>query len=335
LILMRQFVRPKVVISKCIEFDHCRYDGSMITSDFVKALKPHVDFSPVCAEIEVGLGVPRRSIRIVQIDGELRLIQPSTGLDVTEKMRAFSTQFLKSLYEVDGFILKFRSPSCGMKDVRVYSGPSKAGAASKVPGFFGGAVVESFPDLAIEDEGRLRNINIREHFLTKLYALAGFRVVQNHGSISELIQFHTINKLLLAAHSQKESQTMGNIVANRENMGFTEQTRLYREHLAETLKRPPRYSAKVNVLMHTLGYFSKELSHEEKAHFLLNIEKYRDKKIPFSALLVMLQSWIARFGEDYLRNQTFFEPFPDELVELCEDSQCEWAGEELFLGRGG
>jgi len=225
-----------------------------------------------------GLGVPRSSIRIVQIDGELRLIQPTTGLDVTEKMRAFSTQFLNSLSEVDGFILKFRSPSCGMKDIRVYSGSSKGGSVSKVPGFFGGAVVESFPDLAIEDEGRLRNINIREHLLTKLYALASFKMVQNHGSISNLIQFHTINKLLLAAHSQKESRTLGNIVANRENLGFTEQTRLYREHLAEALKRPPKYSAKVNVLMHSLGYFSEELSHEEKAHFLLNIEKYRDKK---------------------------------------------------------
>lgn len=52
---MRLFVRPKVVISKCIEFDNCRYDGSLIPSDFVKALKPHVDFSPVCAEMEIGL----------------------------------------------------------------------------------------------------------------------------------------------------------------------------------------------------------------------------------------------------------------------------------------
>ena len=70
---MRQFVRPKVVISKCIEFDHCRYDGSMISSDFVKALKAHVDFLPVCAEMEIGLGVPRDTIRIVSVDGEIRL----------------------------------------------------------------------------------------------------------------------------------------------------------------------------------------------------------------------------------------------------------------------
>ena len=330
---MRQFSRPKIVISKCIEFDHCRYDGSLIPSDFVKALKPHVDFSPVCAEMEIGLGVPRDTIRIVSINGKPRLVQPTTGLDVTERMKDFSTHFLSSMLDIDGFILKYRSPSCGMKNVKVYSGSAKAGAVSKIPGFFGGAVVNSFPDLVIEDEGRLRNLNIREHFLTRLYALASFRKVQNEGSVSELIQFHTANKLLLAAHSQKESKILGNIVANRENLGFVEQSWLYRKHLAEALKRPPKYTSKVNVAMHSLGYFSSKLSHHEKANFLQNIERYKDRRIPFSALSAMLQSWIARFGEEYLRNQTFFEPFPEELVELCMDSQCEWAGSELFEGR--
>ena len=331
---MRLFARPKVVISKCIEFDHCRYDGSLIPSDFVKALKPHVDFSPVCAEVEIGLGVPRSSLRIVSSNGEPRLIQPTTGLDVTKKIRAFSTQFLSSFSDVDGFILKYRSPSCGMKDIKVYSGSAKAGAISKIPGFFGGAVVNTFPDLAIEDEGRLRNFNIREHFLTRLYALASFRKVQNEGSVSERIQFHTANKLLLAAHSQKEAKILGNVVANRENLKFAEQARLYRNHLSEALKRPPKYTSKVNVLMQSLGYFSDELSHDEKAYFLQNIERYKERRMPFSALLAMLQSWIVRFGEEYLGNQTFFEPFPDDLIELCRDTQCEWAGSELFEGRG-
>jgi uncharacterized protein YbgA (DUF1722 family)/uncharacterized protein YbbK (DUF523 family) len=330
---MRFFPRPEVFISRCIEFDHCRYDGSLIPSDFVKALKPHVDFSPVCPEMEIGLGVPRDSIRIVAVNGEPRLVQPTNGLDITEKMMDFSANFLKSLPDVDGFILKYRSPSCGMKDIKVYSGSAEAGAVSKIPGFFGGAVVKSFPDLAIEDEGRLRNFNIREHFLTKLYALASFRKVKDEGSVSGLVKFHTANKLLFAAHSQKESRILGNIVASHENMGFKEQAMLYRMHLAEALKRPPKYTSKVNVLMHSLGYFSDKLSHEEKAHFLRNIDRYRARKIPFSALATMIQSWITRFGEEYLRNQTFFEPFPEDLIELCQDTQCEWEGSDLFERR--
>ncbi len=322
-----------MVLSKCIEVAKCRYDGSMIPSDFVKALEPHVDFIPVCAEMEIGLGVPRDSIRIVSIKGEHRLVQPATGLDVTDKMGDFSSSFLASLQEVDGFILKYRSPSCGMKDIKVYSGSAKSTAVSKTAGFFGGAVVKSFPDLAIEDEGRLRNFNIREHFLTKLYALSSFREMQNRRSVSDLIQFHTENKLLLAAHSQKEAKILGNIVSNRESLDFADQAKLYRMHLAEALKSPPRYTSKANMLNHSLGYFSEELSIDEKANFLRNIERFKEKRLPFSALLAVLQSWIARFGAEYLRNQTIFAPFPEELIELCRDTQCEWSGSELFEGR--
>ena len=320
-------------MSRCIEFDHCRYDGSMIPSDFVAALKPYADFVPVCAEMEIGLGVPRNTIRIVSIKGEPRLIQPATGLDVTDKMLSFSKSFLDSLSEIDGFILKFRSPSCGMKDIKVYSGPDKSSSVAKAAGFFGGAAVKRYPDLAIEDEGRLRNNNLREHFLTRIFTLAAFRKAEQDASASALLEFHTANKLLLAAHSQKELKVLGNIVANREKRNISPLMTEYREHLSIAMMRPPRYTSKANVLMHSLGYFSPELSAEEKAFFLQSIEKYKQKKIPFSAPLSVLQSWIARFDEDYLKNQTFFAPFPEELIELCRDTQCEWAGTDLFEGR--
>jgi uncharacterized protein YbgA (DUF1722 family)/uncharacterized protein YbbK (DUF523 family) len=296
-------------------------------------MKPYVDFRPVCAEMEIGLGVPRSSIRIVSVNGEPRLIQPATGLDVTERMMDFSDHFLSSLSDVDGFILKFRSPSCGMKDIRVYSSSADGVAISKTSGFFGGAVVKSFPDLAIEDEGRLRNFNIREHFLIKLFALASFREVRNSGDVSDLIRFQEVNKFLLTAHSQKETKLLGKIVANQEGLDFEKQAAFYREHMARALKRPPKTSSRANVLMHLLGYFKDQLTFKEKEHFIASVGKYKDRKIPFSGPLAMLQSWAVRFGQDYVKNQTIFEPFPEDLIELCADSQCEWAGEEPFRGR--
>jgi uncharacterized protein YbgA (DUF1722 family) len=221
-----------------------------------------------------------------------------------------------------------------MKGIKVYSGSTNSGAVSKVSGFFGGAAAKAFPHLAIEDEGRLRNFNIREHFLTKLYILAGFRKMENEASVSSLIEFHTVNKLLLAAYSQKELKILGNIVANRERLDFADQSSLYRKHLGLALNRPIRYTSRANVLIHSFGYFSAELSKDEKAQFLQSIEKYKNKKIPSSGPMSMLQSWIARFGEDFLSRQTFFEPFPEDLIELCRDSQCEWAASDLFDGRG-
>lgn len=94
---MREFVRPKVVVSKCLEFDHCRYNGDMISSPIVAKLKEHVDFVPVCAEVEIGLGIPRSPVRIILDNGEHRLVQPVSGKDVTEDMKAFCTKFLDSV----------------------------------------------------------------------------------------------------------------------------------------------------------------------------------------------------------------------------------------------
>ena len=218
---MREFVKPRVVVSKCLEFDHCRYNGAMISSLIVAKLKEYVDFLPVCVEVEIGLGIPRSPVRIILEKGEHKLIQPSSGKDVTEDMNAFCTDFLDSLEEIDGFILKFGSPSCGLKDVKVYPSISKSGAIEKTSGYFGNEILKRYPFLPIEDEGRLRNSRIKEHFLTKLFIFAAFRKVKSEGNIKNLVKFHTENKYLLMAYSKAELRKLGAIVANKERKPLT------------------------------------------------------------------------------------------------------------------
>jgi uncharacterized protein YbbK (DUF523 family) len=182
---MKNFVKPEIIVSKCLGFAHCRYDGQIIPDEFVEKLKPFVEFKPICPEVSIGLGVPRDPIRIVMIRDEFRLIQPATGLDLTEKMKDFAESFLSSAGQVDGFIFKSRSPSCGLKDVKIYPDANKEMPLSKGSGFFGKAVLDKFPDLAIEDEGRLKNFIIREHFLTKLFTISSFHKVKE----SKLLDF--------------------------------------------------------------------------------------------------------------------------------------------------
>ncbi|MGB2696677.1 MAG: DUF523 and DUF1722 domain-containing protein, partial [Candidatus Zixiibacteriota bacterium] len=228
---LREFVKPIVVVSKCIEFESCRYNGLKVSSDVVKKLMPHVQFSPVCPEVEIGLGTPRNPIRLVMVNGKARLIQPVTKDDVTDKMNHFTSSFLDSLDEVDGFILKNRSPSCGIKDVKVYAGAEKGMAVRKGKGFFASSVLERFSHLAIEDEGRLTNFRIREDFLTKAFTLARFRQVKKSRSMRELVGFQTENKFLLMAYNQKEMRILGRIVANHEKKPKEEVFRNYEHHL--------------------------------------------------------------------------------------------------------
>jgi len=314
---LREFVKPRAVISKCIEFENVRWDGQIISSDFVKKLMLHVEFIPVCPEVEIGLGVPRYPIRIVLLNGELRLIQPATNLDLTEKMRSFVYSFLDSLQEVDGFILKSRSPTSAIRDAKIYpSTEKKVAPISKGPGFFAAIVLESFPHLAIEDEGRLRNPRIKEHFLKKLFTLASFREVKTSNSLRNLVRFHSENKLLFKTYDQKETRNLGGIVANQQKKAFDEMVVDYEQHLSKALRRAPRCGSTINVMMNAMGYFSDKLSKQEKSFFLDSLEKYRAAKLPLSVSTSILKSWIIRFKEDYLLNQTFFEPYPEELADI-------------------
>jgi uncharacterized protein YbgA (DUF1722 family)/uncharacterized protein YbbK (DUF523 family) len=313
--------RPTVVTSKCLGFAACRYNGLSISSDFVKALMPYVDFVPVCAEMEIGLGVPREPIRVASGPGGFRLLQPSTGLDVTERMVRFAATFLDSLSTVDGFILKSRSPSCGVRDVKVFRGVEKEAAVGKGSGFFGAAVVERFPGHPVEDEGRLLNFRIREHFLTSLYSLTRFRAARARLAMRDLVDYQARNKLLLMSYNQKEMRILGKIVANPEKRAPAEVFGEYEAHLRSAFARPPKYTSNINVLMHALGYFKDGLTPPEKAHFIASLEKYHAGKIPLSATLSIVNSWLARFGNDYLKQQTYFEPYPEGLVEITDSGK--------------
>ena len=311
---MRKFTIPRVVLSRCIEFEPVRWDGRIIASELVKNLKPHVEFITVCPEVEIGLGIPREPVRIIKKGDKLRLIQPATGYDYTEKMEQFTNVFLSELPEVDGFILKSGSPSSAMKDTKIYPSMEKTAALGRGPGLFGGAVVAKFGHLAVEDEKRLLNPRIREHFLIKLYTLADFRAVKESGSINRLIDFQSHNKLLFTAYSQKELHIMGRIVAHPGSKPFIEVINEYQFHLWNTLKQPPRRGAYENILTKAAGYFTSKLSKNEKNFFLDTVTKYKAGKLPLSTPLNLVRSWIIRFNEEYLLQQTFLEPYPEELI---------------------
>ncbi|MBD3255751.1 MAG: DUF1722 domain-containing protein [Candidatus Lokiarchaeota archaeon] len=326
---MNEFPKPIVIISKCIEFEFCRWNGMIIKSPFVKILKKFVDFRPVCAEVEIGLGVPRDPVRLVLKNDELRMIQPKSMNDYTSKMKNFSNRFLDSLDLVDGFLLKSDSPSCGILHTKHYQSAERgAPTLARGPGLFGKAVLERFPKKAIESEGRLTNFRIREHWLNKLYCLADFRIVKSSDSMYELVKFHTKNKFRFMAYQQHIMREMGKIVANPNKSSFEEIVRVYEDKLNTLLNHPPAYTAHINAMMHALGYFKNKLSSEEKAFFLDELEKYRAGWIPLFILINLINSWIIRFDEEYLEEQTYFNPYPEKLMNF--DLRDSWRGRSYW-----
>jgi uncharacterized protein YbgA (DUF1722 family)/uncharacterized protein YbbK (DUF523 family) len=318
---MKQFPRPRIIASRCFEFDACRYNGQLIPNNFVAALTPYVDFVPVCPELEIGLGVPRDPIRIISGSGGRRLVQPSTGKDITGAMNSFADGFLGRLADADGFILKSRSPSCGLKDAREFPDAENEIASGKGAGLFAAKVLEKFPHLPAEDEGRLLNFRVRESFLTRVYALARFREVRKGGTMRALVEFQAENKLLLMTHNQNEMRALGRIVANSRRLTVERVIEEYGARLARALSPLPRRAANVNVLMHALGYFSDKLTSKEKAYFLSLLDDFKLERIPLSAVVAVLGSWIVKYGEEYLEAQTYFRPYPPGLMELGDSGK--------------
>lgn len=312
---------PKVLFSRCLGFEACRYNGEIIRDNFTERLRNFVQPLTVCPELEIGLGVPRSPIKIVYLQGQIRLIQPATGRDLTEPMREFVDSFLDRLGAVDGFVLKSRSPSCGTRDVKAFNQEGNIYPAFTRRGFFGGAVLMRFPDLPVEDEGRLRNFLIREGFLCRLFALARFRELEQNPSPAGLVEFHTRHKLLLLAFNPEGLRQLGRIVADAGRKPVAPVLAEYRRLFSQVLARPPKYTNAINVLLHALGHFKDKLSAGEKAFFLDAIESFRRGRLPLSVPVSLIRSWIVRFGEPYLERQVFFQPYPEALADITDSGK--------------
>lgn len=315
----REFVRPRILLSQCLELEACRYDGAKIGDPFVRQLLDFVDVVPVCPEVEIGLGIPRDTIRLVDSDGKTRLVQPATGDDVTERMEQFSQRCLDALGPVDGFLLKANSPSCGPKGVKVYDGMERAPTVRKEAGLFAREVLARNPNLAVEDEGRLRNYPIRAHFLTRIYASAEARQVVDAPSMSKLVKLQARYKHVLMTVNQEAARELGRIVANADQLPVAEVAAQYADKLASALASAPSRKAHINTLTHMYGHFKKLLSETERHEFLRILDEVRAQHLAVVTATTIIRTWAARYHYDYFADEAYLEPYPRELV-LMRDS---------------
>lgn len=311
--------KPVIILSSCLANEPVRYNGQAIHDPVVAALNEHVSFRRVCPEMKIGLGVPREPVRLVASgDGgaAVSMIQPSTGRDLTAEMSGFASRFLGDLGVADGFLLKGRSPSCGISQTKVHaaSGP----VLRRGHGLFAQAVIDRHPDLAVEEEGRLGDFVIRDHFLTRVFASARFRAVRSSGA---LVRFHATHKYLLLGHGQAGMRELGRVVANAEHKAWEEVRGAYAAGLMKVLSRPARKPARINVFQHAFGFVSDRLGAREKRHFDSVLDAYRDSRVPVGAVTTLLQSWVERFDVAYLADQVLFEPYPVALVLLLDSGK--------------
>jgi FdhD protein len=176
----------RVGISACLLGQQVRYDGGHKRADYLHDLGPDVQWVPVCPEVEMGLGTPREPMNLVKRDGSLRMITVQTGVDHTDTLRQWAEDRLEKLAAEDlsGYVLKADSPSCGMEQVTTSDDEGQSSRDGR--GLFAAALMERFPQLPVEDERRLADPGVREHFMRRVTAYHAARHLPTAGTLDPI-----------------------------------------------------------------------------------------------------------------------------------------------------
>lgn len=315
--LARQPDRPiRVGISSCLLGEAVRFDGGHKRDPFLtETFRAFVEWVPVCPEVECGLGTPRESMRLVRVGHEVRLLTVRTAVDLTERMAAFTRRRVAELEAEDlcGYVLKKDSPSCGMERVKIYGSGGVAEKSGR--GMFAATLLERFPALPVEEEGRLSDPRLRENFVERVFAYWRLRgLFRGRWSLGALVAFHTAHKLILMAHSTGAYRELGRIVAEARGIPRQDLERRYTEGFmsALTVIATPRRHA--NVLQHMAGYFKDHLDPESKAELGMAIEDYRHSLVPLIVPITLFRHYVRLHKVSYLAGQLYLEPHPKELM---------------------
>jgi uncharacterized protein YbgA (DUF1722 family)/uncharacterized protein YbbK (DUF523 family) len=307
--------RIKLGISACLLGQEVRYDGGHKLDRFITGtLGKYVDFVPVCPEVECGLSIPREAMRLVGDPANPRLVTVRTGIDHTGRMLAWAKRRVAELEqeELSGFIFKSDSPSSGMERVKVYSEagmPVKNGV-----GMFARVFMEHFPLLPVEEEGRLHDPKLRENFIEAIFTLKRWREnLAQEQTRHGLVNFHTRHKLLLMAHSPRHLRDLGKLAAQTNKQRLPDLYEAYKTLLLETLRLKTTVAKNTNVLHHLMGYFKKDLSADEKQELLEIIESYRRGYVPLIVPVTLINHYVRKYDQPYLKEQYYLNPHPLEL----------------------
>jgi uncharacterized protein YbgA (DUF1722 family)/uncharacterized protein YbbK (DUF523 family) len=306
----------RVGISACLLGDEVRYDGGHKRDAFLTTVMgPLVEWIKVCPEVESGMGTPREAMRLVDDGGRIRMLTVRTGVDHTATMTAYARRRVDELgaENLSGYVLKKDSPSCGMTRVKLYHGvaaPTRTGV-----GLFARALLERYPHLPVEEEGRLNDSRIRENFVERVFAYRRLRdLFDSRWTVGDLVRFHTAHKLVLMAHSVPAYTRLGRLVAAAKQAQRGELRDDYSAQFMQALAAIATPQRHTNVLQHIAGYFKDTLDGASRDELRTAIEDYRRGLLPLIVPVTLLRHHVRHQNVAYLAGQLYLDPHPKELM---------------------
>jgi len=300
-------------ISACVMGEKVRYDTGHKRSQFcTEELSEFANFKAFCPEVAIGLPIPRPTIRQIIRDNIITVSRPDGSGDVTEQLTAYGKQVAGQISHLSGFIFCAKSPSCGMERVKVHHHHGK-GSDSNGIGFFAREVMKANPLLPAEENGRLNDAVIRENFITRVFTYQKWLELKESGLTKhKLIQFHSQQKYLVMSHHIESYRQLGKLLA-RADIDINEQSDLYISGLMAALKNKASRKSHTNTLHHLQGYFKKQLDAAKRDELTNEIAAYRKGLSPLLVPLTLIKHYLIEFPNEYLAQQAYLNPHPQEL----------------------
>lgn len=305
----------KIGVSACVMGEKVRYDGGHKQSKYVvRHLKKTFDFVPFCPEVGMGMTVPRPTIHLRDFGDDIRLVDSrNPAIDHTNNLSSFFDSVADKIGDLDGYIVAAKSPSCGMERIKVYDEDGNV-LHRKGRGLYTEKLMKKFPNLPVEEDGRLNDQGIRESFFARVLAHNEFRLrVLSEPSMHNLVKFHSQYKFQVLAYNPEKYRELGSLVANHEGRDVQEVVSEYIAGLMSAMSGTASRKKHTNVLMHLQGFLKKHLSSDDKQELSQQIEHYRLGHLPLLAPLTLLRHHAKKYAPTYLQQQRYLEPYPLEL----------------------
>lgn len=305
----------RVGISACLLGDPVRFNGGHKASRLCsETLARHFEFVPVCPEVAIGLGTPREPIRLVGDPANPRAVGTvHPELDFSEALTAYGKHIAAELGDLSGYIFMHKSPSCGMERVKVYQANGHRADAGG-SGLFARTLMQAWPDLPMEEDGRLNDPVLRENFLTRVFAHAEWQRLLSAGLTRRaLVGYHARYKYQLMASDPQQYKALGRMVASIGNASLEAFAPAYFSQLMSALKKTASRGNHSNVLQHLSGYLKRNIDPEDKQELQRLITQYRQGIVPLVVPLTLLKHHFRRHPDRYVANQAYLQPHPEAL----------------------
>jgi len=311
----RRLLPIRVGVSRCLLGEEVRYDGGHKRDRFLtEVVGRYVEWVPICPEVEASLGTPREAMRLVSDTRQPRLLTIKTDQDMTKPLKMFTEHKLEALEGADlsGYIFKKDSPSCGIERVPVFN---QRGMLNRTGvGLFAGGFVKRFPLIPVEEEGRLRDPVMRDNFIERVFSYHRWQMLaQGPVSRKAVVEFHRAHKYLLLAHSRQHYESLSKLVARVGRFRPKELIERYGAGFMEALTVKATPWKHVNVLRHIVGHVKEQLATNERAELNGVVDDYQRGLVPLVAPITLIKHYAVRYRIDYVRNQVYLNPHPEEL----------------------